>query len=161
MTTPHLRSSKTYVVPLLLLVMLAPVAARGEPRPKPEPTALERSLATAKLTWKMPDGFVSVSASENRAMTYDIAIKAKAVKLEARYAIRIPSPESKHENVTEVSGTAVFERLVVATILNISAGNDAPITWFDPKAANAEFGAPVGATAAFAPMADGWRGYKK
>ncbi len=94
-------------------------------------------------------------------MNYDIAIKAKTVKLEARYAIRIPGPESKHKNVTEVSGTALFEGLIMATILNISAGNDAPIRWFEPKAANAEFGTPVGATAAFAPMADGWQGYKK
>lgn len=161
MTTRHVRSSRTYVLPLLQLVMLVPVVARGEPRPAPEPTALERSLATARLTWKMPDGFVSVSARENRAMKYDIAIKAKTVKLEARYAIRIPGPESKHENVTEVSGTALLEGLIMATILNISAGNDAPITWFDPKAANAEFGTPVGATAAFAPLADGWQGYKR
>src|SRR6266480_4050179 len=151
--------TKTYGVPLLLLVMLVPLVAQGEPQPKLAPTALERSLATAKLTWKMPDGLVSVS--ENRAMNYDIAIKAKRVKLEARYAIRIPGPESTHKNVTEVSGTALFEGLIMATILNISAGNDAPITWFDPKAASAEFGTPEGATAAFAPLADAWQGYKK
>jgi hypothetical protein len=153
-------TTKTWVVPLLL-VMLAPLVARGEPRPKLAPTALDRTLATAKLTWKMPDGFVSVSASENRAMTYQIAIKAKTVKLEARYAIRIPTAESNHKNATSVSGRALFEGLLMATILNISAGNDAPITWFDPKAASAEFGTPEGATAVFAPLADGWQGYKK
>ena len=154
--------TKTYAVPLLLLlVMLVPLVAAGEPQPKPAPTALERSLATAKLTWKMPDGFVSVSVSENRAMNYDIAIKAKRVKLEARYAIRVPGPEIKHENTTAVRGTALSEGLFLATILNISAGNDAPITWFDPKAASAEFGTPEGATATFAPLADGWQGYKK
>jgi hypothetical protein len=153
--------TKTYAVPLLLLVMLVPLVTQGEPQPKLAPTALERSLATARLTWKMPDGFVSVSVSENRAMNYDIAIKAKRVKLEARYAIRIPGPEIKHENKTPVRGTALSEGLFMATILNISAGNDAPITWFDPKAASEEFGTPEGATAAFAPLADGWQGYKK
>jgi len=153
--------TKTYAVLLLQLVMLVPLVAQGEPQPKLAPTALERSLATAKLTWKMPDGFVSVSVSENRAMNYDIAIKAKRVKLEARYAIRVPGPEIKHENKTTVRGTALSEGLFMATILNISAGNDAPITWFDPKAASAEFGTPEGATAAFPPLADGWQGYKK
>ena len=153
--------TKTYVVPLQVLVVLMPLVAQAEPQPTPAPTALERSLATAKLTWKMPDGFVSVSVSENRAMTYDIAIKSKRVKLEARYAIRIPGPEVKRENKTPVRGTALSEVLFMVTILNISAGNDAPITWFDPKAASAEFGTPSGATAAFAPLADGWQGYKK
>jgi len=149
--------TKTYVVLLLQLVILAPLVAQGEPQPKLAPTALERSLATAKLMWKMPDGFVS----ENRAMNYDIAIKAKRVKFEARYAIRVPGPEIKHENKTLVRGTALSEARFMATILNISAGNDAPITWFDPKAASAEFGTPEGATATFAPLADGWQGYKK
>ena len=153
--------TKTYVVPLLQLVMLAPLVAQGEPQPKLAPTALERSLATAKLTWKMPDGFVPVSVSRNRAMNYDIAIKAKRVKLEARYAIRVLGPEIKHENKTAVRGTALSEGLFMATILNISAGNDAPITWFDPKAARAEFGTREGATATFAPLAGGWQGYKK
>lgn len=51
--------TKTYAVPLQLLVVLMPLVAQGEPQPTPAPTALERSLATAKLTWKMPDGFVS------------------------------------------------------------------------------------------------------
>ena len=41
--------TKTYAVPLLQLVMLAPLVAHAEPQPKPAPTALERSLATAKL----------------------------------------------------------------------------------------------------------------
>lgn len=63
-------------------------------------------------------------------------------KLEARYAIRVPDPEIKHENKTPVSGTVLSDGLLMATILNISAGNDAPITWFDPKAASAEFGTP-------------------
>jgi hypothetical protein len=150
-----------HIVKCLVLLVLVPVVARAEPKPARAPTALERSLATAKLTWKMPAGFVSVSPTQNRAMSYEIAIKATKVKLEARYAIRVQTAEPKDNSVTTVRVNVSLQVLLATTILNITAGNDAPITRFDPKAATAELGTPDAASATFAPAAAGWQGYKK
>ena len=143
---------------LVVALTLVPVVASAEPQRRA--TALDRTLATAKLTWKVPTDFVSITPVKNRAMEYDLAIKAKKVKLEARYAIRFNTADSPRPDAHTVSGTALFEALITATILNISGGEDVPVTRFDPKAATAELGTAEGETATFAPAAAGWTGYK-
>jgi hypothetical protein len=138
---------------------LVPVLASAEPQKRA--TALDRMLAAARLTWKVPADFTSITPVKNRAMEYEIAIKADKVKLEARYAIRFNTAANASPNARNVSGTALFQGLITTTILNISGGEDAPVRWFDPKAAASEFGASEGATATFVPAAPGWTGYKK
>jgi hypothetical protein len=148
------------LVKLFAALSLVPVLATAEPQPQ-RTTALERTLATARLTWSVPAEFASITPTKNRAMEYEIAIKAKKVKLEARYAIRFNTADHARPNAHTVGGSALFQGLITTTILNITAGEDAPVAWFDPKAATAEFGAPEGASATFVPAAAGWTGYKK
>jgi len=144
---------------LFVALTLVPVLASAEPQKRA--TALARTLATARLTWKAPAEFTSITPVKNRAMEYEIAVKANKVKLEARYAIRFYTADNARPDARTVGGTALFQGLITTTILNISGGQDVPVRWFDPKAAAAEFGASEGATATFVPAAPGWTGYKK
>jgi hypothetical protein len=143
---------------LFVALSFVPVLASAEPQSQ-RATTLERTLATARLRWNIPAEFDSLTPTKNRAMEYEIAIKAKKVKLEARYAIRFNTADTSRPHT--VGGSALFQALITTTILNITGGEDAPVAWFDPKAAGTEFGTPEGASATFVPAAAGWTGYKK
>jgi hypothetical protein len=122
------------------------------------PAAVKKTLAKAQLVWQRPTGFDTVAVKANRAMAYDLAIRSKKVKLEARFAIRFHVDDKPGQ---QVSGTALFEGLITTTVLNLAAGEASELRWFGKVPVAREFDATEGATTTFEPKAAGWTGYQR
>ncbi len=119
------------------------------------PDTFKELLFLGNLTFEPSAGFKEVGVIENIQMNYEYAIKHTKNKFEIRYAIR-PLGElmreyekfekNKKPGEIQISPNKLYTTLLQVTALNISGGQEAKITEFNPEAVKTEFNADWGGT---------------
>lgn len=121
------------------------------------PADFEQLLQETGMRFAHPDGFTPVPVMPNQGWAYHHAVQSPSRGLEIRY--RIDSlPRLAAERVQARQGMAVLASVdlnqihlanTVATLFNLSGGQDRPLSAFPAEAVRAEFGADWGAIADF------------
>lgn len=121
------------------------------------PAEFEQLLQETGMRFAQPDGFESVPVITDQGWVYHHAVRSPSRNLEIRYRIdSLPRLAAERAHVQQgmtvlasVDLNQIHRANAVATLFNLSGGQDRPLNAFPAEAVRAEFGADWGAIADF------------
>lgn len=145
-----------YSVILVLATVLSAFTISKDPKiVKAE--EFQKHINPIGLIYLMSSGYKETFVTENKDLKYDFAIKSENADFEVRYTIWSLKPTLEEykkckldKNCTMVNPNSIYQGIVEANVLNMTAGLDADIGPFPPMAVREEFNADSGGSSFFA-----------